>query len=129
VEHEAEIYPPIAVLGEKLRRLLESTFQSVGICARCTGYGNDVVAGSSLAYVHFPYREDTVLDRPEKMFDPAICDVELGTHVLQLALLLENVYMVHGHGAVSTAHTGKDMAIMEEACSRVARRIKSSLKP
>ena len=110
-----------------MRRTMESAFQGEGIFARCSGYGNDVVPGSSLAYLHFPYREDTVLDRPERSADPALCDVELTKHVLQLALLLENVYLVHGHGALSTVHTEADILILEQACRHVARRIKASL--
>jgi glutamate-1-semialdehyde 2,1-aminomutase len=127
VAHEADIYPRLAVLGERMRKIMEAAFLDEGIYACCSGYGNDVVTGSSLAHIHFPYREDAVPDRPEKMFDPACCDVELVKHVLQLALLLENVYIVHGHGAASTAHTDEDMNFMECAFRSAARRIRSSL--
>jgi glutamate-1-semialdehyde 2,1-aminomutase len=127
VEHEAEIYPRLAVLGERMRPVMEAAFCDEGIYARCSGYGNDVVRGSSLAYLHFPYSADTVPDRPERMFDPSLCDVELTKHVLQLALLLENVYLVHGHGALSTAHTDEDLTFLDQACRRVAHRIKASL--
>jgi glutamate-1-semialdehyde 2,1-aminomutase len=126
VDHEAEIYPRLAELGDRMRRSLESAFRSEGISARCTGFGNDVIPGSSLAYLHFPYQEGIVPDRPENLLDPENCDIELGTHVLQLALLLENVYMVHGHGAVSIAHSDDDMTFFEDACRNAARRIKSS---
>ncbi|MBZ5497201.1 MAG: aminotransferase class III-fold pyridoxal phosphate-dependent enzyme [Acidobacteriia bacterium] len=125
IKHEAEIYPRLAILGEKMRRALETACRNEGFYARCSGSGNDAVPGSSLGYLHFPYREDTVLDRPEKLFDPSICDAELSAHVLPLALLLENVYFVHGHGAVSTAHTDEDMAFLELACQRAARRIRT----
>jgi glutamate-1-semialdehyde 2,1-aminomutase len=127
VEHEAELYPRLAVLGQKMRQTLETAFLQEGIYARCSGGGNDVVPGSSLAYVHFPYQEDAGFDRPEQLFDPSLCDVELAKHVLQLALLLENVYLVHGHGAVSAAHTEADMTLFEQACRRAARRIKAGL--
>ncbi len=127
VSHEAEIYPRLAALGEQMRRTMEAAFCAEGIFARCSGYGNDVVPGSSLAYLHFPYSEDIVLDRPDRSADPALCDVELTKHVLQLALLLENVYLVHGHGAASTAHTETDMSFLDQACRSAARRIKASL--
>jgi len=127
VEHEAEIYPRLAALGEKTRKALESAFRDEGILARCTGNGNDVVPGSSMAHLHFPHREDARLERPEELFDPAVCDVELSENVLQLALLLENVYLVHGHGAVSTAHTDADIARLAEAARRAAHRIKERL--
>jgi len=127
VEHEAEIYPRLAIQGERMRQAMESAFLNEGIYARCSGNGNDVVPGSSLAYVHFPYREDAGFDKPEQLFDPSLCDVELAKNVLQLALLLENVYLVHGHGAVSAEHTDEDMTIFENACRRAARRIRSAL--
>jgi glutamate-1-semialdehyde 2,1-aminomutase len=127
IDHEAEIYPRLAELGEKARRTMESAFLDEGIYARCTGYGNDAVPGSSMAHLHFPYREDASLERPEQLFDPAVCDVELSQNVLQLALLLEDVYLVHGHGAVATAHKDADMSVLESACRRAAHRIKSSL--
>ena len=127
IDHEAEIYPRLAALGEKMRRTMESAFLDEGIYAHCTGDGNEVVPGSSMAHLHFPYREDVRLERPEQLFDPAVCDVELTGNVLQLALLLEDVYLVHGHGAVAAAHTDADMGVLESACRRAARRIKSSL--
>jgi glutamate-1-semialdehyde 2,1-aminomutase len=127
VDHEAEIYPQLAARGKRMRRALEGAFAAAGISARCTGGGNEVVPGSSLAYVHFPYREDAAWDRPEQLFDPALCDVDLSARVLQLALLLENVYLVHGHGAVSTAHSDEDMASFEQAVNTAAQRIASHL--
>lgn len=127
VAHETEIYPQLAARGEKMRKIMEEAFQDEGIYARCSGYGNDVLPGSSLAHIHFPYREDLIPDRPEKMFDPSLCDVQLVKHVLQLALLLENVYIVHGHGALSFAHGDDDLAVLDQAFRKAARRIKASL--
>jgi glutamate-1-semialdehyde aminotransferase len=47
--------------------------------------------------------------------------------VLDLALLLENVFVMHSHGGLSTAHTEEDIDLLGEACSRAARRIKPHL--
>jgi glutamate-1-semialdehyde 2,1-aminomutase len=127
IDHEQEIYPRLAALGEKARRVMESAFVDEGIYAHCTGYGNDIVPGSSMIHLHFPHKEGARPERPEELFDPALCDVELSKNVLQLALLLENVYLVHGHGAVATAHTDADISNLEAACRRAARRIKASL--
>jgi hypothetical protein len=41
------------------------------------------------------------------------------------ALLLEDIHLVHGHGAAATAHTEQDMEQLEEACRSVARRVKA----
>ncbi|MGC9396586.1 MAG: aspartate aminotransferase family protein [Anaerolineae bacterium] len=124
VEHEAEVYPRLAALGDRIRHLLEDVFAQEGFYARCTGWGNDVLPGSSIFMLHFPYQEGHPLDAPDDVFDPAVCDVTLNGDVLQLALLLEDVHMMHGHGAVSTVHTEADMALLEVACRNVARRLK-----
>ena len=86
-----------------------------------------VLPGSSLFMLHFPYEEDARLDRPEDWFDPSVCDVTLSHGVLDLALLLEDVFVLHSHGGVSTAHTESDMDFVGEACRRAARRIKPYL--
>jgi glutamate-1-semialdehyde 2,1-aminomutase len=127
VAHEDQVYPRLAELGEQVRGTMKTAFVEEGIYARCTGYGNEVLPGSSMVMLHFPYEENIVLDRPEVLFDPAICDVTLTHRVLDLALLLENVFVLHSHGAVSTAHTEADLRYLGEACRRVARRIKPYL--
>ncbi len=84
-------------------------------------------SGSSLAMVHFPFDENTKLDTPEAVYDPTVCDVALRTDVLGLALLLEDVNIVHGHGSAATSHTTEDMDLLKEACRKVARRVKPYL--
>ena len=125
--HEAEIYPRLADLGERTRRTMEAAFAQEGIYARCTGYPNEVLSGSSLAMLHFPYKDGCPLDSPDDVRNPAVCDVTLGDKALKLALLLENMHVVHGLGALSTAHTEDDIALLGEACRRVARRLKAHL--
>jgi glutamate-1-semialdehyde 2,1-aminomutase len=127
VAHEAEIYPCLAELGAKARQVLRSAFLEEGIYVHCTGDDSRVLPGSSMFMLHFPYDEDAQLDKPEDWFDPAVCDVTLTHKVLDLALLLEDVFMLHSHGGVSTAHTKADLELLGEACLRVARRIKPYL--
>jgi len=127
VAHEKEIYPRLAVLGERLRGELEKAFSEEGIYARCIGKGSEVSPGSSMFYLHFPFDENARLDRPVDWFDPSVCDVVLGPEVLVLALLLEDVFVLHGHGAISAAHTESDIDSLAEACRRAARRIKPYL--
>lgn len=127
VAHEAEIYPYLAELGERTRKVMEAAFAEEDILACCTGYGNDVLPGSSMFMLHFPRKPDTPLRRPEDALDPSLCDVTLSHKVLDLALLLEDVFMLHSHGAVSTAHEESDIELLDQACRRAARRIKQSL--
>jgi glutamate-1-semialdehyde 2,1-aminomutase len=124
VEHEREVYRRLSDLGQKMREAMRSGFAEEGVLARCTGNGPDLQGGSSLGMVHFPYDEATTLERPEAVFDPAVCDVELRTEVLGAALLLEGVHMVQGHGSAATAHTDEDMQRLKDACRAVARRVK-----
>jgi glutamate-1-semialdehyde 2,1-aminomutase len=99
-----EIYPRLGRAGEMLRHGIETAFADEGIEARCTGYGNDVVKHSSLFTVNFPLRK-TDLRSPEDIWDPEVCSVRLREEALKLALLGRGVHVVHGGGAVSTAHS------------------------
>jgi len=127
IERESEIYPHLADLGERVRRTIETAFADEGIYARCTGYGNDALPGSSLFRVHFPHEPGAELTSPEQVSDPAVCDTVLGEHALPIALLLEDVYLPEGHGAVAAAHTRGDVERVETACRRVARRFRAHL--
>jgi glutamate-1-semialdehyde 2,1-aminomutase len=127
VAAEEEIYPRLARLGERARRTVEEAFRLEGIRASCTGDGNDALPGSSMAAVHFPYGEGSSCRSPEQTRNPDVCDVELSDTVLQLALLLEDVFVMHGLGSVSTAHTEDDIARFGDACRKAARRIAAHL--
>jgi glutamate-1-semialdehyde 2,1-aminomutase len=124
VDNQQEIYPRLGVLGERMRAAMVAAFADEGIHAVSTGQSDELPNGSSLGMVHFPRDELAVIDRPEMIYDPEICDVELQSQVLGPALLLEDVHMLHGHGAVSTAHTEQDMENLESAFRRAARRIR-----
>jgi glutamate-1-semialdehyde 2,1-aminomutase len=123
VEHEAQVYARLADIGQKTREGIEAAFAKYGQCARCTGYGNGAVPGSSVGAVHFPLREDVNWDSPDETEDPTICDVALRDEVLKLALLLQDVYVMHGLGALSTAHTNEDVQDLLAAFEAVARRL------
>ena len=127
VTHEAEIYPRLAELGERMRQLMTTAFFEEGVLVHCTGHDGEVLPGSSMFMLHFPYEEDAPLNRPEDWCDPSVCDVALSHKVLDLAFLLENVSMLHSHGGVSTAHTEADIEFLSDACRRVARRVKPHL--
>jgi glutamate-1-semialdehyde 2,1-aminomutase len=127
VAHEEEIYPHLADLGAKAREAIGAAFAEEGIHTFFTGQGNDTLPGSSLFMLHFPYDEHVSLSRPEDWFDPAKCDIALAHRVLDLAMLVEDVFMLHSHGAVSTAHTEADIQVLANACRQAARRLKPYL--
>lgn len=103
VEHAAEIYPRLARAGDLLRKRVEDVFVAEGIEARCTGTGNAVVSTSSLYMVNFPLKTSNFASA-EDIWNPGNCDVRLREEILKLALLSEGVHVVHGGGAISTAH-------------------------
>ena len=125
VEHEQEVYPRLAELGEKARQVIRAAFVDEGVYACCTGQGNGVLPGSSLFMLHFPHSQDAQPSRPEEWFDPTVCDMTLSHRVVDLALLLEDVFLLHSHGGLSTAHTEADVDLLGQACRSVARRIRA----
>ena len=127
IEHEAEIYPRLAKMGQQMRTRIEQVFAEQGVLAQCSGYPNQAVQGSSLALIHFPVRPGIEIDSPDVASDPTCCNMEVRERVLKLALLIEDVYAVHGLGALSTAHTDQDLGKLYAACQRAAQRIKPFL--
>jgi glutamate-1-semialdehyde 2,1-aminomutase len=134
VDHEAEIYPRLGKLGDLARRTVRDAFAAEEIYAHVTGGsgmlsdGNaPLTTGSSMFMLHFPFDPDRPLVSPSDCFDPARCDIPLCHTVLDLAMLVEDVFMLHSHAGLSTAHTEADIAYLGEACRRAARRIKPYL--
>ena len=107
--------------------MIEGAFVEEGVYVCCTGYGNEVLPGSSLFMLHFPYRQEVQPGRPEEWFDPTVCDMVLSHRVADLVLLLEDVFVLRSHGGVSAAHSEADMDFLGHACRRAARRIKPYL--
>ena len=127
IEHEAEIYPKIGEMGERLRKGAEEIFSEEGIRVKCTGWGNSVVKHGSMGMIHFLRDGQGRIDNPEKVWNPAVCDVEMREWVLKLAMLNEGVNTLHGLGAVSAAHTKEDIDQCLAALRRVARKLKGTI--
>ena len=125
IDHQEEVYPHIGNLGEKVRISAEKIFQEEGVYACCTGYGNDAVKQSSLSMLFFPHKEGYRITKPSETRDPSVLDIELGSQILQICLLLQNVHIFHGIGSVSFAHTDEDINFFQEALRAVARIFRS----
>ncbi|MBN1642117.1 MAG: aminotransferase class III-fold pyridoxal phosphate-dependent enzyme [Anaerolineae bacterium] len=122
IEHEEEVYGYLARLGEQVRARLEHIFAAHGILARCSGYPNAAIPGSSLAMVHFTRQPGIEVDCPNVAADPSYCLADVRERIFKLALLLEDVHAMHGLGALSMAHGERDLAHLYAACERVAAR-------
>jgi hypothetical protein len=74
----------------------------------------------------FPYDDEADLTTPDQVLNPAVCDTALGLKVVQMALLVEDVYTAASLpiGSHTAAHTMDDVAFLAEKCRTVARRIK-----
>jgi len=123
VQNESQVYGYLAHLGRQVRERVEQIFAAYGVLAKCTGYPNEAIPGSSLSMIHFPVRPDIEIDAPDVAADPACCSLELREHIFKLAMLLQGVYTMHGLGALSTAHTPADLDILYSACDQVAMRL------
>ena len=123
IEHETEVYPKLRQLSETIRRRVPQVFEDMGVYARFTGGENKVLPNNSLHTLVFPYEENNPLTSPNDVLDPTKCDVEFVEKVLKIAMLLENVHIIHGLGAVSTAHTENDIDHLCDAYRRSLERI------
>ena len=127
VEHEAAVYGRLADLGQQVRSRVEQIFRDHGILVQCTGHPNGATKGSSVAMLHFMVKPGIKIDSPDVAADPNCCMMAVREQVFRLAMLLEDVYTVHGLGALSAAHTEKDLAHLYDACERTAHRLKDPL--
>lgn len=127
VENEATLYPRMAEIATRTREIVQQAFAEEGIYARFAGDHVDVLPGNSLHMLVFPYEEGLELDEPEQVRNPAVCDLTLSEKVMQLAMLLEGVYTVHGLGSTTAAHTEADLQFLGNAFRRAARRVKPYL--
>ena len=118
--HKGEIYPSLAAKGERLRRGMERVFADRGVLARCTGHGNGTIKGSSLGTVYFPLRDDLNPTCAEDLTDPALCDVAMRERILKLGLVLRDVNVIHGLGALSNVHGEKEIEHILAACDAFA---------
>ncbi|MEI6448984.1 MAG: aminotransferase class III-fold pyridoxal phosphate-dependent enzyme [Actinomycetes bacterium] len=127
VENEAEVYPRLAAMGAEMRRGVVGAFAAEGVFARCTGEPNELVPGCSISAIHFPHDAATALVGPQVVLDPVYCNTLLSQRILQLALLLEDVYTLFGSCALGMAHSSADLERLGDACRAAARRIRPYL--
>lgn len=122
-ENSPKIYPEIGRLGKKVRREIENIFGSYGFCVRCTGDGNGITENSSLVGVQFLHHESgQPIVSPEQVWDPSLCDIEIREKLFKLALLEEGFNIFHGYGAISAAHTEREIQDSLAAVEKIAKK-------
>lgn len=126
IEHEDEVYPRLTLLGRILRQSVQEVFSREGVLARFAGYQNEVIKDNSLNSLVFPYDDSYSLDCPDEVLDPKLCDIDLSEKVMKLALLIDDIHIVHGLGVLTTAHSEMDIAKLCEGYHKAIRLIKAS---
>jgi glutamate-1-semialdehyde 2,1-aminomutase len=126
IEHGAEVYGRIGVLGETARNGIEEVFRTHGFNVRCTGFPQPGLTQSSVVGVHFLKTDIERIDSPDQVWDPSICDVDLRESLFRLAMMNEGFFTAHGYGAISFSHTEEDIRRSIEAAERVAVRWKKN---
>lgn len=121
VEHlkrnQEKIYPAIDQKGERLRSGMAQALDRGGLPARSTGMG-------SLCGLYFPKDPSMPARNPGEI--QSFTDVELLDQEFRIRMMNHGVFVMHGGGAVSTAHTEEDIEKILEATQEVAREIAAS---
>ncbi|MEE8205260.1 MAG: aminotransferase class III-fold pyridoxal phosphate-dependent enzyme [Dehalococcoidales bacterium] len=110
-EHQATIYPHLAEAGDWLRPEIERVFAENSIEAVCSGVG-------SLFMTHFPQQPGLKIRSPYDAH--CLTDVDKREKELKGRLLARDVYVMHGGGAISTAHQPSDLEKLVSAMREVA---------
>jgi glutamate-1-semialdehyde 2,1-aminomutase len=127
VANEQEIYPQLAQIARQTRQAVLNVFKEEDVPAFFSGGENSIIPDNSLHMLLFPYDENCPLDSPDDIKDPQKFDLGLTEKVLQLAMLLEDVHVVHGLGANALAHTSEDIQRLCAAYRKAIQRIKPYL--
>jgi glutamate-1-semialdehyde 2,1-aminomutase len=120
------VYPRLAALGDRLRRGVRAAFAEQGIETAVTGGGNEAIPGSSLFMAHLLKKPFTPT-KAEDLADPEKADVSLREEMLKIFLCLRDVYVVHGGGAATLAHTDAQVEKTLAAYAEAAALFKKSL--
>jgi glutamate-1-semialdehyde 2,1-aminomutase len=109
--HASDVYPTIDRRGQRLREGMVQALGKHGIVARATGTG-------SLCGLYLPHDPGTVVRNPGEM--ERLTDVERVEQEMRIRMMNHGVFVVHGGGAVSTAHSDEEIERIIAATEQVA---------
>jgi len=115
-DQAAEIYPVLEAKGKAAREGIQKALRHHGIQSIVTGIG-------SLFQTHFPYRDDAVLDSPNAIHQ--LTDVDKRENEFRIRMLTKGVHVMHGGGAISTAHSDRDIDRIIQAAGEIGREMSS----
>ena len=118
-DHAKEVYPTLEAKGKKLREGLQEVIRREGTNAMVTGF-------ASLFQTQFPFREGVTLDSPSAIHQ--FTDIEKRENEFHIGMLTKGIHVMHGGGAISVAHSDKDIERIIEAAREVAREMVNSVR-
>jgi glutamate-1-semialdehyde 2,1-aminomutase len=118
-EHQDQVYPALAEKGRYVREGVEAAFAESGIPVRCFGVG-------SLFTTSFPRSRDVRLADIEDIETKT--DIRFRDGEYKIRMLNQGVYTIWGGGAISMAHTQKDLDHIIGAARAVAREMAAERK-
>ncbi len=114
-DHSEEVYPLLEAQGEKVRKGVQEALNQQGLNAVVTGIG-------SLFQTHFPFEKGVTLNSPHSMHQ--FTDIEKMEVEFRIRMLTKGVYVMHGGGSLSIAHSDGDIEKIIEAAREVAKEMK-----
>jgi len=118
-DHDEEVYPILEAKGEKVRKGVHEALHREGLDAMVTGIG-------SLFQTHFPFQKGVTLNSPHSIH--RYTDVEKREVEFRIRMLTKGVYMMHGGGSLSLAHSDEDIEKIIEAAREVAKEMSDSVR-
>jgi len=111
-DYEEEVYPLLETRGEKVRKGVQESLRREGIDAIVTGIG-------SLFQTHFPLQRGVTLNSPHSIH--RFTDIDKREVEFRIRMLTRGVYVMHGGGSLSMAHSDTDIETIIKATGEVAR--------
>ena len=110
--HEEEVYPLLEAKGEKVRKGVQEALRGEGLIATVTGIG-------SLFQTHFPSQKEVMLNSPHLIHQ--FTDVEKREVEFRIRMLTKGVFVMHGGGGLSIAHSDGDIDKIINAAREVGK--------
>jgi len=110
--HEEEVYPLLEAKGEKVRKGVQEALRGEGLNAIVTGIG-------SLFQTHFPSQKEVMLNSPHLIHQ--FTDVEKREVEFRIRMLTKGVFVMHGGGGLSIAHSDGDIDKIINAAREVGK--------
>jgi len=111
-DHAEEVYPLLEANGEKVRKGVQEALRGEGLNATVTGIG-------SLFQTHFLSQKEVMLNSPHLIHQ--FTDVEKREVEFRIRMLTKGVFVMHGGGGLSIAHSDGDIDKIINAAREVGK--------